>query len=309
MPDIWTLTLNPAIDMEGLVGEIEPDVKLRSSRPRLQAGGGGVNVARVMIRLGGRATAIFPCGGPLGLYFKELLEQESVDCETITLDGAPRINTHIRVKRDNTQYRFCMPGPEMDDDDVQRVLDRVENVLGKGDTLICSGSLPRGVEAGFNTRLAEVVHETGARLILDAPGDVIREAGRVPACWLKPNRRELETALGHRVDMDDLERELAEFRKQTGAENILLSLGGDGAVYSGKEGFFHVASPDVKKVSSVGAGDSALAGLAHALAQGKSKREAVRWATTAGAAAVMTPGSNLMEHDDFKRLLERGARE
>ncbi len=301
---IWTLTLNPAIDMEGLVEELQPEIKLRSSRPRLQAGGGGVNVARVLARLGVRATAIFPCGGALGKFFRDLLEQESVACETVNLEGAPRINTHIRVKEDNSQYRFCMPGPEMDSDDEQRILDRVRNVLGKDDTLICSGSLPRGVEAGFNTVLADAVQEVGARLILDAPGDVIREAGRVPADWLKPNRRELETALGREVNMEAVEEELDAFREQTGAKHILLSLGDEGAVYGGEEGCLRVSSPEVKKVSSVGAGDSAIAGLAFALSESRPVKEAVRWATVAGAAAVMTPGSNLMENDDFKRLLK-----
>ena len=309
MNQIWTLTLNPAIDIEGEVGNLEPDVKLRSKTSLVQAGGGGVNVARVLRRLGMEATAVFPCGGPLGTYFRELLEKEDVDCETVAIEDEPRINTHIRSGEENRQYRFVMPGAELDEEEADRVLERVSELVGEGDWLICSGSLPPGVEPAFVRNLAEKVAKAEARLILDAPGKVIREAKDLPASWLKPNLRELEDALGEEVEMEQIGKALDALREMTGADNILLSLGKEGAVYRGVEGDFRVPAPDVEKVSSVGAGDSALAGLAFALAKGRSVREAVEWAMAAGAAAVMTPGTHLLRVEDFMKLIEDDAEE
>lgn len=297
--------MNPALDVEAELDSVAPEVKLRCGRPSFDPGGGGVNVARALNRIGGNATALFPEGSGLGAFYRSLVEAEEVDCRTFEIGQAMRrLNTHFREKEGQHQYRFCLPGPELEESDWQRALDLLNGVLKEGDILVASGSLPPGIPEDFNVRVAKITGATGADLVLDAPGDVLRTLEYSTVTWITPNQNEFEDLLGHPVNDDRLEKEWPSFLEDSGFQNILLTLGANGALYAGAEGVERIPAPEVEKLSSVGAGDSTVAGLIMGLSCGEDHLASSRMAVAAGAAAVMTPGTKLLKKQDFHALLE-----
>jgi 6-phosphofructokinase 2 len=305
MTTVRTLTLNPVIDLGSGVSSIRPNQKLRCDTPSFEAGGGGVNVSRALTRLGQDSIAVFPLGKGLGSFYHHLLEAEKIVCEPIEINARmQRINTNIREKESGDQYRFCMPGMEITENKLGNLQDLLREDLAAGDLLIMSGSLPPGVSADFITRLSESVADIGAGLILDAPGEVLQNLAGTPIDWVKPNLHELQSMIDHELDPEHLEQELDSFLKQTAIKNILLTLGGKGAVYAGEEGVHRIPAPDVEKVSTVGAGDSAVAGLVLGRIHEEPHLTSAQWAVAAGSATAKTPGTQLLNRNDFDALRE-----
>lgn len=305
MKRILTLTMNPAIDLGSAVDEIVSEKKLRCEKPTIEAGGGGINVARALRRLDVDSNAVFPSGGLFGKCHQGMLEAEGIECLTFETEaGMQRINNNIRETSKNRQYRFCVPGAAMREDEWKRVLDIMAGLVDEGTLFVVSGSLPPGVPGDFNARIARKVADAGGMLILDESADFLESLGDTPLAWITPNHHEFENIIGRSIEPLDLEKELEAFVRDGPVENVLLTMGGEGARYAGAEGSFHIAAPEVEKVSAVGAGDCTVAGLAYALAQGLSHREALVWAIAAGSAAVMTPASNLLKKSDFEKLRE-----
>jgi len=295
--------MNPSLDNESHVEEVKADQKLRCSKGRAQAGGGGVNVARALKRIDIDATAIFPAGGHQGERYCDLLRQEKIDFQSIQVAEEMRINTHVMETSTGKQFRFCMPGFELSEKKWREVLALIKKIADSCDLFISSGSLPPGVPPSFNAELAAIMQDAGKPFIVDTKGEALKEALHHPVFFIKPNLREFQDLAGHKVDQENLEAELKHYREHGNVENILLTLGGEGAIYCGSKGIFRVEAPQVEKVSTVGAGDCSMAGLIAALTKGHSHEQAVRWAMAAGAAAVKTPGTDLMHREDFEAIL------
>ena len=312
MTKVWTVTMNPAIDLGAEVESVVPDAKLRCSEPSIEPGGGGVNVSRALRRVDAGSTAVFPEGPGLGEFYRHLVEAEGVDCRTFGI-GRPmhRISNHFRETENRRQYRFNLPGPELEESEWRAALDLVRDLLDEKDILVMSGSLPPGVPVSFTRLLGEVAAEARASFVLDAPGAVLDELKQTPVRWITPNRKEFEELIGRRMDGDRLEEELEALvaDEDNGFENVLLTLGVEGALCAGAEGAWRIRAPEVEKVSAVGAGDSAVAGLVLGLMGGKDHRTASEWAVAAGAAAVMSPGTELLSKKDFDSLCEAVARD
>ena len=303
MTRVWTLTLNPAIDIGSEAERVVPNRKLRCESPTIEAGGGGVNVSRALRRLGQESTAVFPVGGDLGRFYQQLLEGESIECEPFDIGNhAHRFNTNFRESESGDQYRFCMPGVEMAEAEWRKALDLLRDRLQSGDLLVVSGSLPPGVPADVVGKVAVLVKEKEARLILDAPGEVLSELVNTPVDWIKPNENEMEGLLGHELDPDKAEDELSAFMEKTAIQHILLTLGEKGAVYAGEEGVQGLPAPEIHKVSTVGAGDSSLAGLVLGLKREEGPLTSSQWAVAAGSATAKTPGTHLLNEQDFINL-------
>lgn len=297
--------MNPAIDLGATVESVNPDVKLRCSTPSIGPGGGGVNVARALNLIHGESTAIFPEGSWLGRFYRGLVEAEGVDCKTFETERPMhRINAHFRETESHHQYRFNLPGAELEESDWQGALKLLSDMLEEDAILVMSGSLPPGVPEELSGLVAEAVRRARACLVLDAPGEVLKELKNNPVSWITPNQREFESLIGHEVADGQLEEELGSLVEHTAFENVLLTLGEKGAFCAGTEGIWNVPAPNVDKVSSVGAGDSAVAGLVLGLAKGEDHRTASRWAVAAGAAAVQSPETELLREKDFEELCD-----
>lgn len=306
MNKILTLTMNPAIDLNCTVDKVVSGQKLRCDELRLEAGGGGVNVARALHQLGANVCAIFPAGGQLGNFYRNMLEAEGLVCEPIgSANGMKRLNTNVRSRSDNQQYRFCTPGPEFDQEVFQKTLNLIEERLKPDSILVQSGSLPPGQPFDFHAQVADCVKRAGATLVLDAPENLLEALTGTSVGWITPNRKEFEAMVGHSVNDRELESELQKQIDNGPFENILLTLGSDGVIYAGAEGCHRLKAPEVEKVSIVGAGDSATAGLTLGLAEGLPHLESAARAVAAGAAAVQTPGLNHLLQGNFEALVRK----
>lgn len=303
MKSIITLTMNPAIDKSASVAQVIAERKLYCNSPRFEPGGGGVNVSRAIRKLGGESTALFPCGGPTGAYLLELLQQEELTCRPIQVKGWTRENLVVLEEASNRQFRFGMPGSSLSEKELRSCLDALAGANLKPDYIVASGSLPPGVPDDFYAQVANIGKSLGARVIVDTSGNPLRLALQEGVYLIKPNVRELGELIGRELTDEISQQEIAMELVRSGKSAVVaLSLGAGGVLLATADGCARLRTPVVPIKSKVGAGDSMVAGIALSLAREKEVREAVRYGVAAGAAAVMTPGSELCRREDVERL-------
>ena len=303
MKRILTLTMNPSIDLSTSVEYVMPDRKLHCQSLQREPGGGGINVSRVIHRLGGVSIALFPAGGHAGQMLQNLLDQEGIKYHPIPIEGWTRENFMILEEATSQQFRFGMPGPPLYESEWEHCLNEILSIDPKPDYVVASGSLPPGVPKDFYALLSQKVKNLRGRLILDASGEELRLAIETGVYLLKPNMRELGELAGKEIKDEPHQKEVAINTVKRGpCEVVVVSLGAGGAWMVTKEGCERIHAPIVPVKSKVGAGDSMVAGIVLSLAQGKSLREAVRFGVAAGAAAVMTPGTELCRREDVQKL-------
>lgn len=306
MSPIATLTLNPAIDKSTRVDRVIADDKLRCDVPRREPGGGGLNVSRAVHRLGGRSRALYTAGGHTGALLTTLIEEENIPQTPLEIDDWTRENMVVYETSTNRQFRFGMPGPSLTDTERGNCLDAIRNLDPVPDYLVVSGSLPRGVPDDTYAEVAGVAAALGARPILDTSGPALQQAMNTEWYLLKPNLRELEQLAETSLDTETERIDAARtFMDRGWCEVVVLSMGASGALLITADRAKHVRSPTVPIESRVGAGDSMVGGLTLALARGHALETAVHFGVAAGAAAVMTPGTELCRGDDTERLFEQ----
>ncbi|PIU53381.1 MAG: phosphofructokinase [Deltaproteobacteria bacterium CG07_land_8_20_14_0_80_60_11] len=303
---IATLTMNPAIDKSSAVNQVVAEWKLRCEPPAYEPGGGGINVSRAIRKLGGDSVALYPAGGLAGQMLSDLLYGEGLQHQPMSIAGVTRENFTVLEKSTGQQYRFGMPGPTLTEAELRRCLEELSGLLPQADYLVASGRLPPGVPANFYGQLARLARENKTRLIVDTSGEALRLAVAEGVFLIKPNLREFAELTGReRVDEQEEERLARELVSTGQSETVVVSLGAAGVLVASAEGAERVRAPLVPIKSKVGAGDSTVAGIVLALARGRSWREAVRYGVAAGAAAVMTPGTELCRREDVERLYEQ----
>lgn len=305
MPRILTITLNPAIDVTTAVEAVVPGRKLRCDPPRIDPGGGGVNVSRVIKELGGATTALVAVAGATGAIMQELLEAAGIETVIIEATGMTRQSIAVHDRRSGGQYRFVLPGPVQDAAFAEQALATVRDLLTTGDYpyVVASGSLPPGVPDDFYGRLAELVRAHGARTILDTSGAALAGALGRGAFLIRTNHheaRELAEALND--DTDDPESLARSIVARGGAEAVIMTTGADGAILVSEHGTGRIRPPHVEVVSPVGAGDSFVGALCFALAEGWPIERACAHGVAAAAAAMTTEATELAHGDDIRRL-------
>jgi 6-phosphofructokinase 2 len=304
---IVTLTLNPVVDKSSSIDHVIPERKLRCDVPSFEPGGGGINVSRVVHRLGGRTRAIYPAGGPVGELLKGSLDREGIDHDVIPIRDMTRENLIVYERSSGLQYRFGMPGPELTAEECDACVRCVRELPKETSFLVASGSLPRGMPQDFYARLAKAAHERGVRLVVDTSGEPLRLAAQEGVFLLKPNLRELSLLTGKdEISAEDEQEIEARGLIRDGAtEAVVVSLGQAGVLLVTAKETCRIAAPTVPIKSKVGAGDSMVGAITYALAQGKDMTHAVMYGVAAGAAAVMTPGTELCRRQDVEMLYER----
>ena len=306
MKTIATLTMNPAIDKSSTINRVASERKLRCTPPVYEPGGGGINVSRVIRRLGGTSHAICAAGGPTGKLLDIMLRQECLDFHMIPTEGIIRENLIVYEEATGLQFRFGMPGPILSEEEVERCLHELTAIEPRPDYIIASGSLPRGVPADFYARVAAIAKDLGSRIIVDTSKEPLRLAVQEGVYLVKPNLAEIEDVVGHKVtDESEIEKRAKELIAQGKVEVYVASLGAGGALMVSGQGIERIPSPTVPIKSKVGAGDSMVAAIVMSLALDKPLQEAIRFGVAAGAAAVMTPGTELARRDDVERLYQQ----
>jgi 6-phosphofructokinase 2 len=302
MEKIVTLTLNPAIDKSTTVQAIAPDKKLRCSTPKFEPGGGGVNVSRAIKKLGGNSTAIYLAGGYSGKFYEDLLNQEGINSCIITTKGHTRENLIVVDESANLQYRFGMPGPQINEDEWQNVIKIFEETAGV-EYIVASGSLPDGVPMDFFARLAACAKKMNAKLILDTSGEPLRNAMDDGVFMIKPNLGELSFLHGteelHEADAINAAKDII---NKGGCEAMVISKGASGAWLVTKNDVLSSPAPTVKKRSTVGAGDSMVAGMVLALSHAWPWIDVLQYGIATGTATTMNPGTELCKKEDVEKL-------
>lgn len=303
---VVTLTMSPSIDIGLSVEKLVPDAKLRSDGVRREPGGGGVNVARGIHRLGGDVCALFNGDDLYGALLESLLGVEGVPCERLPTANRIRESLLVDVRASGELYHIVMPGPELTEAEVQQVLEAIAARNPAPAYLVASGSLPKGIDDEFYARLARIARDRGARFVLDSHGKPLSAALQEALFLIKPNIREFAELVGGEP------RDVIEAAEQSRAilarhplQVLVVTLGDQGALMTTADDQVHMRPPRVGTVSPVGAGDSFIAACVHSLATGASLREALRAGIAGAAAAVRTRGTELFEVDDFRNLLEQ----
>lgn len=306
MIDIATITPNPAIDLSTVIDKIMPVAKLRGRTQRRDPGGGGINVARVIRRLGGDARAIYPVGGAIGILLRQLLDSEGVASHTWSIAAETRENFFVDEIGTGKQYRFILPGPRLRETEWQECLKLVAAIEPFPRFLVASGSLPDGVPDDFYVRLARIAKPRGAKLILDTSGPALTAAVAEGVDLIKPNLREMRELSGSEPsdarEWEAAARELVERKKAT---VVALTMGHLGAALVTREAILRAPPIPITPRSAAGAGDSFLGALIWRLAGGAAIADAFRLAVAAGAAALLHPGTELCRLDDVARLADQ----
>lgn len=304
MPEIVTLTMNPAIDTSTEVDTVASEIKMRCDPPQRDPGGGGINVSRAIKKIGGNSTAIFTAGGGMGDLLRDLLVAEGITLHPVAIAAMTRDNMTIYERNSGLQYRFGMPGAPVTAVEQADCVDAVLEM--KADYVVASGSLPPGTPQDFYKQLAMRLQDTPTRLIVDTSGAALEAVKDAQVFLLKPNLRELELLSGQQFSSEDHIIEMARDLITHGmAEVFVISMGGSGAVMVSHDDAVRLRPPIVPIQSKVGAGDSMVGGLVWALSEGKPLREAVRYGIAAGTAAVMTQGTELCRREDVFNIYER----
>lgn len=302
--DIATLTMNPTIDTSTVAEEVNPDIKIRCESPRHEPGGGGINVSRAIEILGGRTTAVYPIGGATGRMADGMIDSEAILERHIRIKNLTRQNFSVYEKRGDRQFRFGMPGPHLANDEWQECLDELESLAPSPRYIVASGSLPPGVPIDFYARVTKLGKRLGARVAVDTSGEPLKQAVRAGMFLIKPNIRELSHILGREIDTSQVEDACEEVFRDSETKIVVCSLGKDGAYVRSSEFTGTIAAPDVEAHSAIGAGDSMMAGIILSLSRSEDVKKAVQYGVAAGAAAVITPGTELCRRDDTDRLFE-----
>ncbi|MGL4725747.1 MAG: 6-phosphofructokinase II [Scandinavium sp.] len=305
MANIYTLTLAPSLDSATLTPQIYPEGKLRCTAPVFEPGGGGINVARAITFLGGKATALFPAGGATGEHLVSLLREERVPVETVQTQDWTRQNLHVHVETTGEQYRFVMPGAALTDNEFHHLEEQVLKIE-TGAILVISGSLPPGVTLNNFVNLLKAAQSHGLRCVVDSSGEALAAALEVGDIELvKPNQKEL-SALVHRdlTQPDDVRKAAEEIVRSGKARRVVVSLGPQGALGVDATGSVQVVPPPVKSQSTVGAGDSMVGAMTLKLAEKASLKEMVRYGVAAGSAATLNQGTRLCSLENTRNIYD-----
>jgi 6-phosphofructokinase 2 len=303
MTEIVTFTPNPAVDVSACVERVVPTRKLRCTAQRRDPGGGGINVARTVKRMGSDVTAVFARGGSTGQLLSKLIEREGV--AVICSDIAEETREDFSIYEDSSgrQYRFVLPGPTMTDAEWQACLDQLGALSGQARFVVASGSLPPGVPDDFYARAGELAKLRNAKFILDTSGAPMTAALKRGVYLFKPNLRELSELIGENLaDERDWVRAAKRVVERREAEIVVLTLGHRGALLVSNNVTLRAEALAIKPLSAVGAGDSFLGAMTWALASGKGLEEALRYGTAAGSSALLRPGTELCEADETHEL-------
>jgi 6-phosphofructokinase 2 len=299
---IHTVTVNPALDLTYRVPALKFDDKIRASHVYRAAGGNGVNVSRVAARLSHPTVAMGLVGGRTGEDLVELLEAEHVQTWFTHTLAPTRINAIIQDE-DNRQVRVSSPGSEVQPDEIDE-LERALFDLREPDFLVIAGALLEGMRDDFYLRLIREAARQEIKVVADVDRE-LRDVVEAGVYLIKPNQYELERLTGKRVETheDALSASRSVLDSTSGLEVVVCSLGPLGAVLVTAEEAWKAVPPDVATDSTVGAGDSLLAGTLVAAAEGQSREQMLCLGVACGTATTMTPGTELCRKDAIDAIL------
>ncbi|MDH6256453.1 1-phosphofructokinase family hexose kinase [Bradyrhizobium sp. BR13661] len=303
--DIVTLTINPALDVSTSVTKMVPFTKMRCAEPQRDPGGGGINVARVLKRLGFEATAVYPAGGATGQTLAALVEREAVRSIVIPTSKDTRQDITVFDETSKEQFRLVFPGAPLSEFEWQQCLDTIERLSAQAAFVIASGSLPPGVPDDFYGRVVRA-SKGAAKVIADTSGAALKAALEAGVYLIKPNLREFQELAGISCANEQslLEAGRRLFSRYR-IDIIALSMGPSGALLLTRDIALRASGLAIEPVSVSGAGDSFLGAMVSRLAHSDKLDDALRYGVAGGSAALLSPGTGLCFGADVHRLASR----
>lgn len=305
MSEILTVTLNPALDHATHCPKVIAGPKLRCGPETAEPGGGGVNVARAVVQLGGQARALVALGGPNGDALGSLLEQRGLDLIRYPAPGPTRQSFSVTDDSTGEQFRFVLSGPEWTEGQLDAMLDALAAQAPEGALIVLSGSMPPGCAPGWIPRACARLQ--GRRVVVDTSGAHLHHQATAPKP--APFVLRMDSAEARDLSGQTLQSRAesagfaADLCRRGAAEIVLIARGADGSVMATPEGKWFATAANETVVSAIGAGDSFVGGFVRALANGDTAPEALRQAAAAAAAAVLSPGTQLCLPKDYAAML------
>ncbi|MGC9159000.1 MAG: 1-phosphofructokinase [Terracidiphilus sp.] len=300
---IYTLTLNPAVDRELTVTAMEYDVVLRAVHSRVDFGGKGFNVSRMLRNLGAASTATGFLGGRPGDLLEEGLRELGIDVDFVRVCGETRTNISVVTASHDHYLKVNEKGPTVATKQQMELLAKIDAVARAGDWWVLAGSLPPGVHDNFYARIVKLLNRHEVHAVLDTSGESLRLGCAAHPFLVKPNAEEAGVLTGYPVRTPgEIARAAAAIRRM-GAQNVIVSMGKAGALLRTEEGAWLLGSPKVKEKNPIGAGDSLVGGLVWALTQGLSLRESLAWGVASGAATASQGGTGLGSRARIEKLV------
>jgi 6-phosphofructokinase 2 len=302
MTDILTITLNPALDVLTSIDQVSDTHKMRCGPTLKHPGGGGVNVARVLHRLGANCVALYLAGGVTGERHHKLMSAEKVRCRVMPIAEETRESFSVHETSSGNDFRFVLPGPNVSAAECEAVYDYVAQHMPK-QFLVISGGLAPGVPDNFYARLASLAKQHSVRVVLDTNGPALVDALKVGVYLFKPSLRELRDLTKQALPNIDSQVAAARMLIEQGqAELVAVSRGEDGALVVSAQECWQAGGIQVNVKTTIGAGDSFVAGMVWSLARGDKLLAAFQYGMASGAAALLAPGTSLSQAGDVHHL-------
>ncbi len=302
---IYTVTLNPAVDRELTINEFTFDTVLRASEARVDCGGKGFNVSRLLSSLGAKSVAMGFAGGKSGELLAEALAELGIETAFTWIDGETRTNVSIVTEQHDRYLKVNESGPTVSAAAQAALLAQIEQLIQPGDWWVLAGSLPPGVPHTIYAQMVTLIQAGGGQAILDTSGAALVEGCGERPFLIKPNDIEASSLSG--LPVHNPEDAVAAARKiqMLGPQNVVISLGKAGAIFSDGQAAWLASSPTIQERNPIGAGDSMVGGLVYGLSQGKPVAEALRWGIACGAATASLAGTAVGSTELVHTLLDQ----
>lgn len=302
---IITLTVNPALDKSAKVDGLIATQKLKCHSIQYQPGGGGINISRMLKRLGTESTCIVPSGGDTGKHLTELLIKQTIQPEIINIKDWTRENLSVVDTQSGLQYRFGMPGSELSKTELNAIKNLLLKKVDSEDILVLSGSLTENMPTDFYAQLIKLFADKNVKIVIDTSGPALKEALKENVFLMKPNQRELAQLAGkeflYTAEQEEIATALVKSKK---AQYVVVSLGARGAFLACNEGVFYKSTPSVKVKSTIGAGDSMVAGLIYGIQNNFPPEKILKYGVACGVATTMTEGTALGNKENIDTVLK-----
>ncbi len=299
---IVTVTLNPGIDHNLLVPEIRFDDVLRAVEVSDNWGGKGLNVSRALKALGVESTATGFLGGAAGQKLEAGLRSLGIAADFVRIDGETRTNTVIMEEGTGRHVKVNEPGPVVQQEDLDRLFEKVAQKASPGSTWVFCGSLPPGAPKDTYERLVALVQTKGGQAILDSSGASLRSGCQAVPYLIKPNLKEAEEASGIAIHAEEDAARVADYFLRQGIRLVALSMGAQGLLLASREQVARVRCPQVPAQNPTGAGDALLAGLIFALQRGLPLEDCARWGVAAGTVSAGRPDVSFGSLEEVEKL-------
>lgn len=303
---VVTLTVNPALDKSAKVEEMTPFDKLECHHITYHPGGGGVNISRVLHRLSIESHCIFPFGGKTGEHLVDLLEEQHVEVYATPISIWTRENFAVFDTSTGLQFRFGMPTETFVEEELISVENLINEQVHENDIFVISGSLPKGLPVDYYSKIIKNLKAKNVKVIVDTSGSVFNEVLKNNLFLIKPNQKELARLAGKET-MTKEEQEVFALQmvQNKQAEYVVVSLGKEGAFMAHKDGVEYVAAPKISVKSTIGAGDSMVAGLIYGIIKNENPKNILRWGVACGVSATLSEGSDLAHKKDILTTIDR----